>query len=70
MKRRVASVCSIAALAAVLFVPRPASAARCVQEYIRDYASCADRLTFLERSACALDAEITLWGCVRREILG
>jgi hypothetical protein len=49
----------------VMVLASNVQAAQCFQQYIRDVNSCSNLDSWVDRSACGLDAGLTLAGCVR-----
>jgi hypothetical protein len=48
----------------------PAANAGCFQDYLKKVDSCSELSSWVDRSACGLDAAVELAGCNRRVIMG
>jgi hypothetical protein len=56
-------------LATMFVVPSAHAQANCFQQFVNDSDACSYLSSWIDRTACEADAEITLAGCVRRTIL-
>ncbi|HVE65499.1 MAG TPA: hypothetical protein VNC59_02880 [Thermoanaerobaculia bacterium] len=69
MKNRVSALLAlVVAFGALNAFPAPARGASCFQDFLVQADLCTDLENWWSRSACFLDAELTLAGCIRRTI--
>lgn len=65
-----ASIFAIAVVVASSLTFSPRANAGCFQQYQRDIEDCANLSSWVDRSACGLDAATQLAGCVRQTVMG
>ena len=68
--KKFSTTLAIAIVAATFLFGATPSQAGCFQQYAATVSDCANLGSFIDRSACGLDAGVELTGCVRRTILG